>query len=77
MEAILGEEANAITEEDRGDAARAVVASGMYFPNDEAYSMWISSDMAPYADTDVIRRARAIVGKLLETGNDLRNVGSL
>lgn len=74
VEAILGEDLEAVQEDDRIGVARAIVASIMDLPNDPEYSTWKDFDLTRFASSEVVQKAKSVIGKLLLTGNELRNL---
>lgn len=74
VEAILGDEPEAIPEEERIPLAQAIVASVMDVAKTPGCEGWSDLSMDKYGDEKVVEKAKGVVKKLQETGNELVNV---
>eukprot|EP00178_Gracilaria_changii_P019984 TRINITY_DN57_c1_g2_i1.p1 TRINITY_DN57_c1_g2~~TRINITY_DN57_c1_g2_i1.p1 ORF type:complete len:1335 (-),score=234.98 TRINITY_DN57_c1_g2_i1:2561-6565(-) len=72
VEAILGDNSDAIDEKDRLPLSRAIVAAEMGEPADG--SKWLSFDRSSFCHLDCVKTAIEVLPKLLGTGRELDNV---
>ena len=74
VEAILGDNPDAVPEEDRLPLARAITASVMDVSSCEDAIDWTNFSLSTYREVEELKKATEVLKKLLDTGNELDNV---